>query len=140
MKNIHRKKRLGNIKELIFDNERVSTQEDLKSLCAYSDIAAGNPILLNSNIEEEFYVPNEWITGGSNCYMVKVKGHSMINANINNGDLVVIRQQNTANNYEIVAKGLLRPPLTPQRSSKLQTTQVGHFLWRVHRMMECINI
>jgi SOS regulatory protein LexA len=96
----------NNIKELIFDNERVSTQEDLKSLCVYSGIAAGNPILLNSNIEEEFYVPNEWITGGSNCYMVKVKGHSMINANINNGDLVVIRQQNTANNYEIVAVDL----------------------------------
>jgi len=38
--------------------------------------------------------------------MVKVKGDSMINANINDGNLVVIWQHNTANNHEIVAVDL----------------------------------
>lgn len=95
-----------NISELIFENDEISDPKDMKKLNVFSAIAAGDPILLNSDIDEEFYIPEQWIQKNSINYMVKVKGDSMINANINNGDLVVIMQQNTANNYEIVAVDL----------------------------------
>nr|WP_253199374.1 3'-5' exonuclease [Clostridium tagluense] len=96
----------NNISELIFENDQVSELKDMKKLKVYSGIAAGDPILLNSTTDEEFYIPELWTQKNSINYMVKVKGDSMINANINDGDLVVIRQQNTANNYEIVAVDL----------------------------------
>lgn len=96
----------NNIKELIFKDERISEPEELKKLSVFSSIAAGTPIEINSNVEDEFYLPKQWLLGTHDCYMVRVKGDSMINANINDGDLVVIRQQDTANNYEIVAVDL----------------------------------
>lgn len=96
----------NNIKELIFKDERISEPEELKKLNVFSSIAAGTPIAINSSIEDEFYLPKQWLLGTHDCYMVRVKGDSMINANINDGDLVVIRQQDTANNYEIVAVDL----------------------------------
>ncbi|MBX4271087.1 transcriptional repressor LexA [Clostridium estertheticum] len=96
----------NNISELIFENEEVSELKDMKKLNVFSGIAAGDPILLNSTVDEQFYIPQIWTQKNSTNYMIKVKGDSMINANINDGDLVVIRQQNTANNYEIVAVDL----------------------------------
>ncbi len=96
----------NNISELFFENEEVSDINDMKKLNVFSAIAAGNPILLNSTIDDEFYIPNLWVQRNSTNYIVKVKGDSMINANINDGDLVVLQKQNTANNYEIVAVDL----------------------------------
>lgn len=78
----------------------------MKKLNVFSAIAAGDPILLNSTIDDEFYISNLWVQRNSTNYIVKVKGNSMINANINDGDLVVLQKQNTANNYEIVAVDL----------------------------------
>jgi SOS-response transcriptional repressor LexA len=72
----------------------------------FISIAAGNPILINSSVEEEFYLTQKWVGSSNNTYIVKVKGDSIINANICNGDIVVIRQQNTANNHEIAAVDL----------------------------------
>ncbi len=96
----------GNIKELVFDSDEVPEFEDLRRINVFNGIAAGNPIMIDSNMEEEFYLPDNWFAGNSDCYMVKVKGDSMINAGINEGDLVVIKQQSTANNYEIAAVDL----------------------------------
>ena len=92
--------------ELIFENEEVSEIKDMKKLKVFSGISAGDPILLDSASDEEFYIPEAWLERNSVNYMIKVKGDSMINANINDGDLVVIRKQNTANNHEIVAVDL----------------------------------
>lgn len=96
----------NNIHELILEDDEVVDAKDMKKLNVFSGIAAGDPILLNSTIDEEFYIPEKWIQRNSVNYMVKVKGDSMINANINNEDLVVIHKQDTANNYEIVAVDL----------------------------------
>lgn len=93
----------NNKKELILDNDEVTSIENMRKLDVYSSIAAGNPILINSIAEDVFYIPNQWVPGNDDCYMVRVKGDSMKNADINNGDIVVIRKQNTANNYDIVA-------------------------------------
>lgn len=77
--------------------------EELLELPVYSDIAAGEPILINSEMEGNFYIPKYWLKGVKNSFILKVKGDSMIGANINHGDYVVIRHEHAANNNDIVA-------------------------------------
>ena len=86
----------SNKKEIIFENDKVVSPSELRKLNVFNSIAAGNPILLNSTVDCEFYFPNQWLSPNNDYYMVKVKGDSMINANINDGDMVVIKHQNTA--------------------------------------------
>lgn len=97
----------SNKKEIILENERIVEPSELRALSVFNGIAAGDPILMNSLVEEEFFLPRQWLSSPSDqYYMVKVKGDSMINAGINDRDMVVIKQQNTANNYDIVAVDL----------------------------------
>ena len=65
-------------------------------------IAAGVPITADQHVEETFPLP-ESLVGKGDLFMLKVKGESMINAAICDGDYVVIRQQKDANNGDIVA-------------------------------------
>lgn len=65
-------------------------------------IAAGSPILAAEDIDEVMPLP-ESLVGTGTLFMLQVKGESMINAGILNGDFVVIRQQNDARDGEIVA-------------------------------------
>lgn len=81
-------------------------EEELRTLPLYSDIAAGEPILINDELEGNFKLPSYWFKGIKECFMLKVKGDSMIGANINHGDYVIIRKQYTAQNKDIVAVDL----------------------------------
>jgi repressor LexA len=65
-------------------------------------IAAGGPILAEERVETIFPLPQE-LVGDGTLFMLEVSGDSMIDAAICDGDYVVIRQQPTANNGEIVA-------------------------------------
>ncbi|WP_328992572.1 transcriptional repressor LexA [Kribbella sp. NBC_01245] len=65
-------------------------------------IAAGGPILAEQHIEEVFPLPRAMVGEGT-LFMLRVKGESMIEAAICDGDWVVVRQQPTANNGDIVA-------------------------------------
>jgi repressor LexA len=65
-------------------------------------IAAGGPILAEQAIEDVFPLPKE-IVGEGSLFTLKVVGDSMIDAAITNGDWVVVRQQPTAENGDIVA-------------------------------------
>ncbi len=65
-------------------------------------IAAGGPILAEERIEEIFPLPKT-LVGDGTLFLLEVAGDSMIDAAICNGDYVVIRQQPTAENGEIVA-------------------------------------
>ncbi|MGI6226710.1 MAG: transcriptional repressor LexA [Peptococcales bacterium] len=64
-------------------------------------VAAGNPILAEENIEDFFPLPWDLVRSEL-VFMLRVKGDSMINAGIFDGDLVLVRQQRTARNGEIV--------------------------------------
>lgn len=66
-------------------------------------IAAGAPILAQEHIEDTFPMPMDLVGDSDQVFMLRVRGDSMINAGIYDGDLVAIRQQNVANNGEIVA-------------------------------------
>ena len=65
-------------------------------------IAAGGPILAEQAVEDVFPLPRE-LVGEGEVFMLQVKGDSMIDAAICDGDWVVVRQQPTANSGEIVA-------------------------------------
>ncbi len=64
-------------------------------------IAAGTPILAEQNIEDTFPVPARFAGRGTN-FMLTVKGDSMIEAGIYDGDYILVEQQNTAHNGDIV--------------------------------------
>ena len=65
-------------------------------------IAAGGPILAEQAVEDVFPLPRE-LVGEGTLFMLQVKGDSMLDAAICDGDWVVVRQQPNANNGEIVA-------------------------------------
>jgi len=65
-------------------------------------IAAGVPIEAISHASHNVAVPGSMLSGNAQHYALEVKGDSMIEAGINDGDIVVIREQNTAENGDIV--------------------------------------
>ncbi|MDD4564534.1 MAG: transcriptional repressor LexA [Eubacteriales bacterium] len=64
-------------------------------------IAAGTPILAEQNIDDSIPVPARFLSRG-NSFMLTVKGESMVEAGILDGDYILVHQQNTANNGDIV--------------------------------------
>lgn len=75
---------------------------DYISIPVLGTIAAGQPILADQNINENV-IFSENLFRGNNLFMLKVKGESMINIGIMNGDYVVINKQDVAQNGEIIA-------------------------------------
>ncbi len=65
-------------------------------------IAAGTPIEAISDIARHVAVPGSMLAGRGNHYALEVRGDSMIEAGIHDGDIVVIREQSTADNGDIV--------------------------------------
>lgn len=65
-------------------------------------IAAGTPIAAIEQVSHHVAVPGSMVGGSSKHFALEVKGDSMIDAGINNGDIVVIREQKTAENGDIV--------------------------------------
>lgn len=64
-------------------------------------VAAGTPILAEQNIEEEVFLPVA-LFGDRNSFLLTVHGDSMIEAGINDGDILLVREQKTAENGDIV--------------------------------------
>jgi len=81
------------------------------------DIAAGTNVIASENIEELLPLPEDF-TGKGNLFMLRVRGDSMIDAGILDGDYVVVRQQPDAHPGEIVAAGLPGGEATVKTLSK----------------------
>ena len=75
---------------------------DVVDIPIVGSIAAGTPILAEQNIEESFPLPARYVSKGADNFMLKVKGESMVEAGIMDGDLILVEQQNTARNGDIV--------------------------------------
>ena len=86
----------------IIDDEFNLTRREMVNVPIIGTITAGEPILATENIEGYFPVLADNLPQGD-VFMLHVKGESMINAGILDGDDVVIKKQNTARNGEIVA-------------------------------------
>ena len=76
-------------------------RDDVVDLPVVGRIAAGTPILAEQNIEDSFPMPSRFIGKGTN-FMLTVHGQSMIEAGIFDGDYILVQQQDTANNGDIV--------------------------------------
>ena len=79
----------------------IQPQEMVSSVPVVGRVTAGVPILANENIEEYIAIPNVLLGDGEH-YILGVRGDSMINAGILDGDYVVIKKQQIANNGDIV--------------------------------------
>lgn len=77
------------------------TMSNVTACPIVGDIACGSPILAEENIESYVSISTEFF-GPGEYFILKAKGESMINAGVNDGDLVVIRKQDTANEGQIV--------------------------------------
>ncbi len=64
-------------------------------------VAAGEPLLAEQNIEDYFPIPTEFLPNNQ-TFLLKVRGESMINAGILDGDYVLVEQRQTASNGEMV--------------------------------------
>ncbi|WP_437582181.1 transcriptional repressor LexA [Paramicrobacterium sp. CJ85] len=84
------------------DAETVTPVGDAAMVPLVGQIAAGVPITAEQQIDEVFPLPRQ-LVGKGDLFMLKVQGESMIDAAICDQDWVVVRQQNTAENGDIVA-------------------------------------
>ena len=85
----------------ICDDSFHMVRTEMVSLPVIGNVAAGQPILAEENIEEYFPVPAEMVPQGES-FILNVRGDSMVNAGILNGDRVFVNQCSTANNGDIV--------------------------------------
>ena len=77
------------------------TVRETRALPLVGEIAAGGPLLAEENIEDYVPVPEPLSRGGQE-FLLRVKGDSMVNAGILDGDIVVVSRQQTAQNGDIV--------------------------------------
>ena len=78
-----------------------AANSSFKAIPLVGTISAGMPIFAVENLEGYYPLPDEFNTGGTE-FALKVRGDSMINAGIYENDVIIVNQQSTANNGEIV--------------------------------------
>ena len=86
--------------EIIDDNFNL-TRREVVNVPLIGQVAAGQPLLAVENITGYFPIPAEFIPK-EEVFMLNVKGESMVNAGIYDGDQIIVKQQSTASNGEIV--------------------------------------
>lgn len=86
------------INEISLNNNAINTLK----IPIVGNITAGMPILATENIDGSFEISLNSIKHDNNLFALKVQGHSMINAGINDGDLAIIEQCNFVDNGKIV--------------------------------------
>lgn len=91
--------------EVRFDHESGTAAERRppRFIPLVGEIAAGRPVLAAEAIEEAYPVPADWVGDGGTLFMLQVKGDSMVDAGILDGDYVIVAQQATARNGDVVA-------------------------------------
>ena len=77
------------------------TLDDIVNIPVIGEVAAGQPILASENVTDTIPLPMRFVRH-DNSFMLRVKGESMINVGIFDGDLIVVSPQKVANNGDIV--------------------------------------
>jgi repressor LexA len=77
-------------------------KKELINIPLIGTVTAGVPILAFENIEDTFSIPADFVKSTKELFMLRIKGESMIEAGILNGDLAIIEKDNSAENGEIV--------------------------------------
>jgi len=105
----------------ILDDEFALTRREMVQVPMIGTVAAGQPVLAQENIEDYFPIPANLLPN-TEIFMLRVKGESMINAGIYDGDRVLVAQENTAQNGDIVV-ALVEDSATVKRFYK----EDGHY-------------
>ncbi|WP_026895067.1 transcriptional repressor LexA [Clostridiisalibacter paucivorans] len=89
--------------EILESNNDISyfSKKEIVQVPIVGKVTAGQPILAVENIEDTFPLPVDFVDN-NDSFMLSVQGESMIGAGILDGDYVLVRQQNTANNGDII--------------------------------------
>jgi repressor LexA len=87
------------------DSGAIVDRRPVRHVPLVGDVAAGTGTLAAENIEETMPLPED-LTGDGQLFMLRVRGDSMIDAGIFDRDYVVVRQQDTADNGDIVVAGI----------------------------------
>ena len=82
-------------------NKNFYAEKELVDVPIIGKITAGQPILAVENVTDTFPIPIDFV-GNSESFMLTVRGESMIEAGILDGDYILVKKQNNANNGEIV--------------------------------------
>ena len=85
----------------ILDDDFNLTRREVVNVPVIGQVAAGEPILAEQNIQDYFPIPVEYMPNAE-TFMLKVKGESMINAGIFSGDTVLVQRQSDARNGDMV--------------------------------------
>lgn len=85
----------------ILDESFNMVRREMVNVPIVGTVAAGQPILAEQNIESYFPIPAEYMPNDQS-FILRVKGDSMVNAGILNGDCVLVKQQSTARNGDMV--------------------------------------
>ena len=85
----------------ILDDSFNLVRREMVNVPIVGTVAAGQPILATENIESYFPIPSEFMPN-EETFMLKVKGESMINAGILDGDNILVKRQNYAKNGDMV--------------------------------------
>ena len=93
---LYNPKRIGKEPSKAFYNKK-----EMVDVPVVGKITAGSPILAVENITDTLPIPNDFV-GNSQSFMLVVSGESMIEAGILDGDLILVRRQNVAENGEII--------------------------------------
>lgn len=101
---------------LIINNDPVKKEETIIEIPVVGRVAAGQPILAEENIEGNIVIDKNFLGSRTECFGLKVRGDSMINAGIMEGDLVIIQPQKDASNGDIIV-ALLEDEATMKRYS-----------------------
>ncbi|TDC61104.1 transcriptional repressor LexA [Actinomadura sp. GC306] len=90
------------VRPFLREHSPSAVPDDQVPVPVVGDIAAGTPISADEHLDETLSLPRE-LTGRGNVFALRVRGDSMIDAAICDGDLVVVRQQPEAHSGQIVA-------------------------------------
>jgi len=102
-------------------NQDFKLQKEIINVPIIGKVTAGEPILAVENIEDTFPLPVDFVDSKNHeIFILKIKGDSMIDAGIFDGDFIVVSQQSTANNGDIVV-ALLDDEATVKRFFKEKT-------------------
>lgn len=101
----------------IVDDEFNLTRREMIHIPIIGRVAAGEPLLAVENIEDYFAIPSEFLPSNEELFILIVKGDSMINAGIYEGDMLIVQKQSIARNGDIVV-ALLDDSVTVKRFYK----------------------
>lgn len=102
--------------EILESQSARNLREDVVKIPVLGQVAAGSPILAEENIEDYFPVPASLVKDDQ-VFMLRIRGDSMQDAGIHHDDYVIVRQQNSAVNHDIVV-ALLEDEATVKRFLK----------------------